>query len=47
MSSSSLLYGVRLVNCDLTHWFSTEAEQRVYAARCGFEFVLVTTGALR
>ena len=33
-------YGVRLINFDLTHWFTTEAEQVAFAKRCGFEYVL-------
>lgn len=34
------LYGVRLVNFGLTHWFDTEGEQIAFANRCGFEYVL-------
>jgi len=29
------MFGVRLINFDLTHWFA-------YAARCGFEHQLVS-----
>jgi hypothetical protein len=35
------IYGVRLVNFDLTHWFSSREAQVDYANRCGFAFALV------
>jgi hypothetical protein len=35
-----MLYGVRLINMGLTHWFDTEGEQLAFAAHCGFQYAL-------